>query len=229
MSFAIVTTAAAWAADPAPAAKKTTLMPLGDSITEGGGGFSVYRYPLLAKLRAAGYQVESVGSRRTQSQPKSPLGELSHEGYSGQTVEFLDKKIDELYRANPADIILLHAGHNHFAEQRPVPPILAATRSLIAKVRAINPRVTVLLAQVIPSGKLPKYEYIPELNENLAKLAAELDQPEQRVVLVNQAEGFDWNTDTIGDHVHPNAQGAEKMAAKWFAALVPLLPPPAAK
>ena len=68
---------------------------------------------------------------------------------------------------------------------------------------------------VITSGKLPKYSYIPALNEALGKLAARLDTPQQRVIAVNQADGFDWKTDTIEDKVHPNAQGAEKMAARW--------------
>jgi lysophospholipase L1-like esterase len=36
---------------------------------------------------------------------------------------------------------------------------------------------------------------------------------------VDHATGFDWKTDTTKDKVHPNAQGAEKMASKWFEAL----------
>ena len=46
------------------------------------------------------------------------------------------------------------------------------------------------------------------------------------MILVNQAEGFDVAADTIGDHVHPNARGAEKMARRWFDALQRVLPPP---
>jgi lysophospholipase L1-like esterase len=94
---------------------------------------------------------------------------------------------------------------------------------MIATFRAQNPRVVVLLAQVIPSGKLPKYAYIPELNLQIAALAARLDRPDQRVILVDQARGFDPIEDTISDHVHPNARGAEKMASKWFDALVTVL------
>ena len=47
--------------------------------------------------------------------------------------------------------------------------IVAATEAMIRSVREANPKVVVLVAQVIPSGKLPKYAYIPELNEALAK------------------------------------------------------------
>jgi len=206
---------------------KTTIMPLGDSITEGGGGFVVYRYSLMAKLAAAGYNVEFVGSHATRSQPNSPFGELWHEGHSGQNIEYIDQNMDAFYRQNPAEIILLHSGHNHFEEEKPVAGMLAATRSVINKARAVNPHVTVLLAQVITSGKQPKYSYIPEFNQALVPLAAELNKPESPVILVNQADGFDPQTDTIADRVHPSASGAEKMAEKWFQALKKILPAPA--
>ena len=203
-----------------------TLMPLGDSITEGGDGFHVYRYPLLEKLRGAGYDVAYVGSKTTQPVKGSPLGVLSHEGYGGQNSAFIRARFETLYRQNPADIILLHSGHNQFADQKPIPGLLTDTRAIIATARAINPKVTVLLAQVIPSGKLPKYSYIPEFNRALVPLATELNTPAQPVILVDQATGFDWTTDTTADLVHPNAQGAEKMASRWFAAFSKILPAP---
>lgn len=32
-----------------------------------------------------------------------------------------------------------------------------------------------------------------------------LNTTEQPVILVDQADGFDWETDTVKDRVHPNA------------------------
>ena len=199
-------------------ARVTRIMAVGDSITEG-ATFPCYRPPLAEKLRAAGYAVEFVGTRVS----ASPLGPLAHEGYGGKNTEYLAGNVPAHFREKPADIVLLHSGHNHTVEEKPVAGIVAATAKLIAALRAVNPHVTVLLAQVIPAGKLPKYAYLPELNAALASLAARLDAPAQRVILVDQASGFDWRTDTVEDHVHPNACGAEKMAAVWFAALAPLL------
>ena len=54
------------------------VLPLGDSIMEGGNNFSNYRYPLLQKLSAAGYRAEFTGSRTS----ASPAGPLRHEGYN---------------------------------------------------------------------------------------------------------------------------------------------------
>jgi hypothetical protein len=208
-----------------PTDRVITIMPLGDSITEG-GPFSVYRYPLMEKLLAAGYHVKYVGSKTTRPLKDSPLGELPHEGYGGQNVGALEGKFEELYQKNPADIVLIHAGHNQFADQLPVPGMIKDTESIIEKARSINPKVVILLAQVIPSGKLPKYSYIPEYNAAVVKLATELNTPEQRVIIVNQAEGFHWETDTVHDQVHPNKAGAEKMAGRWFEALKQVLPAP---
>jgi acetyl esterase len=198
------------------------ILPVGDSITEGGKTFSNYRYPLWEKLHAAGYLAEFVGSRTSESR----IGPLQHEGHGGKNAEFLAGAAEGYFRTNTADIVLIHAGHNHTNIEAPVPGIVAATERMIRTARAANPRVIVLVAQVIPSGKLPKYEYLPALNVELGRLAARLTAPESPVMAVDMAEGFDWRTDAIDDHVHPNARGAEKMAAKWFAALTNVLEAP---
>ncbi len=199
------------------------IMPVGDSITEGGSTFTNYRPLLSEKLRAAGFLFAFVGTRGAPP--------LLHEGYGGKTIEFLANTVPAHFAENPADIILLHAGHNHFNEEKPIPGIVAETERLIGAVRAINPRVIVLVAQVITSGKLPKYAYIPELNLAIAKLVNRLHSNAQPVILVDQATHFDWKTDTIADRVHPNATGVAKMAEVWSTGLQPLLKqdPPAAR
>lgn len=198
-------------------AEPTRLLAIGDSITQGGKTFVTYRLPLDQKLRAAGWSYEFVGTQ----QSEGPNGPLWHEGYGGKNAEFLAGLMPQKLRQLKPDIILLHCGHNHAAEEKPVPGIIAAERAIIEAARKQNPKVVVLLAQVIPSGKLPKYGYIPELNQAQVLLARELSRPEAPVMIVDQATGFDPQRDTILDKVHPNAQGAEKMANKWFSALKP--------
>lgn len=70
--------------------------------------------------------------------------------------------------------MLLHAGHNHTVEEKPVPQIVTNTEALIKAFRRTNPKVVVLLAQPITSSKLPKYSYIPSLHAALVKV---MDQP----------------------------------------------------
>jgi acetyl esterase/lipase len=207
-----------------PASPKVySIMPLGDSITEGSSAFVSYRFALWQKLTAAGYYVNYVGSRKSNTR----IGAMAHEGYSGKSAEYLAAHIEQLYRQNPADIVLLHAGHNHTAEEHPVPKIIAATQAIVRTIHGINPRAIIFVAQVIPSGKLPKYAYLPELNRQLAALASPASpNGTGQVVIVDQAMGFEVETDTVADKVHPNAAGAQKIAAHWFTALQKVLPSP---
>lgn len=203
----------------ATAQKIWRIMPIGDSITEGGATFSVFRLPLAQKLKAAGCAFEFVGSK---SSP-SPLGPLRHEGYGGKNAEFLAKVVPDNFEKTPADIVLIQAAHNHMTEEKPIPGILAATEAMITAFRKTNPKVIVLLAQPILSGKLPKYAYLPELGKEIPGFASRLTSPDSPVIVVNQAAGFDFQTDTISDKVHPNAAGAEKMAQRWFEALTKVM------
>ena len=190
---------------------QTRILCLGDSITEGGSTFKVYRPFLAAKLKAADLPVTFVG-------PKKDKDGLSHGGYGGKSIEGVFAEYQKFHEQFPADVVLIHSGHNHTFEEKPIPGIIQTAESMIVLAQKDNPNVTVLLAKVITSGKLPKYEYIPELNKEIEALAKRLDKPEQRVIVVDQAAGFDWKTDTIQDMVHPNASGGEKMATKWFEA-----------
>lgn len=199
--------------------KTWTVLALGDSITAGGKSFHSYRGPLARMVQQAGYSVEWLGSQSTPDDEP----QLHHEGYPGKPIEFLAANMNRIYSPAPADIILLHAGHNHSVEERPIAGIVVSTRSIIEIARKINPHVIVFVAQVIPSGKLPKYAYIPALNQQIALLVAELNTTQPRVILVNQAESFYPQTDTIADRVHPNEKGAIKMARNWFKALTPVL------
>ena len=200
--------------------KRFTVMGLGDSITEGGSNFSSYLYPLWEQLYSAGYDFDFIGPRQSECR----IGKLNHCGFSGKNVEFLAARIDSIYSKYPADFVLLHAGHNHFSEENPVKGMIAAYRKIISSLLLINPNATILMAQVVESGKLPKYSYIPKLNKEIAKMVKALRN--DHVVLVDQSKGFHWATMTIQDKVHPNRLGREQMANVWFAALGKLLMQP---
>jgi len=202
------------------AAEKTTILAIGDSITQGGKSFTCYRQVLIPELIKKGLAFEFIGPEKDATSP--------HAGYGGRNTKYLLSISKDIYSKYPADIVLIHSGHNSFSKDKPVQGIIRDTRALIETIGAINPKVTILLAQVIPAGKLPKYSYIPKLNKELEVLSRRLISKNFKVILVNQADGFDWKADTIDDKVHPNASGAKKMAVKWMDALLPLLKPKAA-
>ena len=197
---------------------KITLLGLGDSITEGGGESHSYLFPLWEKLNSNGYQVDFIGPR----QQKNPVAQLNHAGYGGKNVEFLDANVDSIYQQYPADIVLIHAGHNHFVEEKPIAGMIKSYKYIVRKIQAINPDAIVVIAQVMNSGKLPKSSYIPQLNKEIALMVRRLNDP--RIVLVDQSHLFNWQQHTIQDKVHPNEAGANLMADVWFDALVKILP-----
>ncbi|MBX3742693.1 MAG: hypothetical protein KF712_17040 [Akkermansiaceae bacterium] len=214
------------------------IMPVGDSITEGStGSFYSYRGPLYDKLRAAGFHFGFVGTRTQERAYTSPLYgpvTLNHLGQGGANAEAVRNNLAAAFPGNPADIVLIHSGHNFdladFSESTIITRVENATRAMISTCRSVNPGVKILLAQVITSPKISeknpavvKYGYIPVLNLRLAEVAAELDTASSPVIIVNQAEGWNTQTDAIHDQVHPSQAGAEKMAVKWFNALSALL------
>ncbi len=202
------------------AQKRFTVLGLGDSITEGGETFKTYLFPLWERLFSAGYSFDFIGPKAS----KCRIGTLNNSGFGGKNAEFLEQHIDSIYRKYPADIVLLHAGHNHFIEEKPVSGIVNAQKSIIKKILAIRPDARILVATVINSGKLPKYSYIPELNDSLVKMVRSLHN--KNVIMVNVDHGFDWQKHTIADKVHPNAAGADVMAENWFQSLKKILGTP---
>ncbi|MDQ8194782.1 GDSL-type esterase/lipase family protein [Coraliomargarita sp. SDUM461004] len=197
-------------------ADTTTILAFGDSITaKGGRGFVTYRHVLIPELRNECLDFEFIGPKRDH--------DSAYAGYGGKNTSYLLSISEEVYSQYPADIVMIHSGHNSFSKDDPVAGIVRDTELIMKNMRSINPDVIFLLAQVIPAGKLPKYSYIPDLNEELAALATRLTEQGYNIILVDQADGFDWKEDTISDMVHPNPSGAKKMADKWMQALLPLL------
>ncbi|MBS1563581.1 MAG: SGNH/GDSL hydrolase family protein, partial [Bacteroidetes bacterium] len=190
-----------------------SILGLGDSITEGGPAFSSYLFSLDSLLKDAGIPAQFIGLRRSVQDGEA----LYHSGFSGKTAEFLAAHIDSIYRAFPADVVLLHSGHNHFQEESPIPGIIQAQRSIIGTIKRINPRAQVYVAGVITSGKLPKYAYIPELNKAIRQMVDSLQ--DSTVVFVDQSRDWDWSRYTIEDKVHPNRLGAGVIAARWMEAM----------
>jgi lysophospholipase L1-like esterase len=192
-----------------------TILAIGDSITQGGKRFVCYRQVLIPELRKRGVAFEFIGPNKDATS--------AHAGYGGRNTTYLLTISKAIYGQYPADIVMIHSGHNSFSRDQPVSGIVRDTEAIIENINDINSNVTILLAQAIPAGKLPKYSYIPELNKELKSLSARLTKRGHNIVLINHADGFDWKTDTVSDKVHPNAAGAKKMADKWMAALLPLL------
>jgi lysophospholipase L1-like esterase len=193
------------------------IMPLGDSITEGRSPDATWRYWLQKSLEAEGCVVDYVGSRRGVLQGAARFSDFDpdHEGHWGWTTAEVMAKIDRWAAdARPA-IVLLHLGTNDLGAE---PERIAANlATIVASLRRASPRVEIYVARLIPLAGAPA-ELMKRTNDAIARMAAEHDRPDSRLVVVDQYTGFDPRTDTY-DGVHPNESGEKKMAGRWLEAL----------
>ncbi len=94
-------------------------------------------------------------------------------------------------------------------------------KSIISELRAKNPQIVLLIAQIIPHNKSGE-EAIEPFNNAIPAMIAEINTAISPVILVDQYTGFNSSTD-LRDGEHPNVSGENKMAQKWFEALQEIL------
>jgi lysophospholipase L1-like esterase len=227
---------------PAWASAQTRIMALGDSITQGGQGFASYRYALWTALVQAGYAVDLVGSRDFLNGGSAPDPGLypgyftsfdrDHEGYWGWRTDEIASIAQAAAVAAQPDLVLIHLGTNDIGQQG-APGVANADanlRLIIAGLRAAVPDVAILLARVVPIGPGTSYfanaAQVAPLNAVIDDVAADLDTPASRIVVVDQHMGFELSTMMQSDGLHPDDEGEARMASVWLAALTPFLPPP---
>jgi lysophospholipase L1-like esterase len=121
------------------------------------------------------------------------------------------------------DIALIHLGTNDVRQGWSDSAISNGLGRIIDELRAGNPKVVILLAQIIPTRNSETTAKIRSLNKEIARLAGRRDSSKSPVVVVDQFTGFDPDAHTF-DGVHPNDAGDERMASRWHEALLEFLP-----
>jgi lysophospholipase L1-like esterase len=214
---------------------QVTIMPLGDSITQGNRSYTSYRRPLWLLLQQAQYKVNFVGGKLLNKGGLAPNFDfdLDHQGQWGWTTAMLLAESRQWAKDYQPDIVLLHAGTNDCFGNKPAEEIRDNLGRIIDQLREGKPQVKVLLAQLIPSA--PPYAdlnpKITALNALLPARARAKTTDQSPIVIVNQNAGFSREARVdLHDGLHPNAQGEAKIAARWYEALQApglLGPPPA--
>jgi lysophospholipase L1-like esterase len=217
------------------------VLPLGDSITYGLGGTSGYRIPLWSRFFQDGRDLNFVGTQ-TGGSPEF-FSEPEHEGHIGWTVMDLiqfdgggvepSSTIEGLLAASEPEKVLLHIGTNdmlsfdewHLASKR--------VGVLLDRIWAVDPRIAVHLATIVPTGDPSANLSVDWFNDRLRELAhlRYIDGASIRLVDIATAlEGIE-----MADAVHPSPAGYDEMAAQWYEALTtpaqpipPLQQPPPA-
>jgi len=219
---------------PSPArAAATRIMPLGDSIT---GSPGCWRALLWNRLQSSGYtNIDFVGTLNNANDCGTPFDgdNDGHGGFLATNIANQNLLPGWLSATNP-DIVIMHLGTNDVWNNIPPATILAAYSTLVNQMRANNPNVKILVAQILPmnpSGCTTCSQGVINLNAAIPAWASAKSTSQSPITVVDQWTGFSTSADTV-DGVHPNSTtGIQKVSNKWYPALTALLsgsPPPTA-
>ena len=159
-------------------AAATRIMALGDSIT---GSPGCWRAILWNALRSAGQtNFEPVGTLPAQGCPQGSDG--FHEGHGGFLATNIanQNQLPPWLAATNPDIVLMHLGTNDlFSGTNTTEMVLAAYSKMVGQMRANNPNMKILVAQIIPmytatTGCTDCYQRVINLNAAIPGWAAGL-------------------------------------------------------
>ncbi|MFD9793696.1 FG-GAP-like repeat-containing protein [Streptomyces sp. NPDC059070] len=208
-----LTLVAALPASPSAAVHQTPVlrvMPLGDSITWGGGSptLSSYRRP-LAKMMGLhkGYDVRFVGSKASGS-----FADFSNEGHSGYVIDQLTAGIDGWMAGARPDVVLLHVGINDIARGIDLPHAPDRLAALVDRIYADKPGVSVLVMGVLPTTSGLE-EPARAFNVRVKALEESERQAGQKFRYVEPPE---LTRAEFVDQLHPNDAGFLRMAWSFF-------------
>jgi len=219
-----------WAQKTQPAPLR--IMPIGDSITEGGDGTGGFRRPLFEKLTTVWGMPNFVGSRNMRQSDPTEFVDHDEDGFSAYRIEqitsgkgFWDAPpIEERLKAWDPAIVTIHAGTNDAQQAYRYAGVIDRLDDMVSRIVAFNPEIHVFLAQIIPANP-PASEttqaYIRGLNAQIPALVERHRAQGHRVILV------DMYTPMLGhpnpDGIHPDAAGYAVMADVWFQAITAAL------
>ncbi|GAB3451018.1 hypothetical protein GCM10027436_48150 [Actinophytocola sediminis] len=203
-------------AQPAP----VRVMPLGDSIT---GSPGCWRSLLWNSLQDNGYtDIDFVGTLGPQGCGVPYDGD--NEGHGGALVTNVaaQNQLTGWLSATSPDVVVMHFGTNDVWSNRATSAILDAYSTLVDQMRANNPAMKIIVAQIIPMSPGSCQECaarVVNLNAAIPGWASAKSTVQSPITVVDQWTGFSTAADTY-DGVHPNAAGDQKISDRWYPAVV---------
>lgn len=213
------TTAAGITAAPTTGAvvAEVKLMPLGDSITEGGDTMGGYRLDLWKKtVQTDGDKIDFVGSV---SSGPDDLGDKDNEGHIGWNINELDAQIAGWMSTYKPNIVLLHIGTNDLDQGASATEMQTNLKKLITDIFAADPNTHVIVSTLIVTSIGEKATWT-SYNAAIPGIVAEFKAQGKNISSVDMS-----NTLTLSDledGAHPTWEGYSKMATVWYPAVTAL-------
>ena len=227
------------AAEGSPKIRATPLriMPVGDSITEGGDGAGGFRKPLYDLIAAATGQAPNfVGGRSMRQSDPADFPDPDQDGYSAYRIEQITtgkgfwnaEPIETRLRDWEPAVVTIHAGTNDAQQdyffdgsaEKGLPPVIDRLDELVSRIVRFNPDIHILLAQIVPANapaSATTQDYIVRLNALIPGLVAKHQAMGHRVTLVDQYTPMLSHPNPDG--IHPDTAGYQVMGQVWFQGL----------
>jgi len=190
---------------------------LGDSIT---GSPGCWRALLWQKLQNASItNTDFVGTLPAQGCGFPYDGDNDGHGGFLATGIVTDNDLPGWLAISQPDIVTMMLGTNDVWSSLSTSVILQAFTTLIGQMRAQNPNMVIMVAQITPmdpSGCTTCAAGVVALDAAIPAWAAGITTSQSPVSVVDLWTGYDDATDTV-DGVHPNDSGNTKIANAWFA------------
>ena len=189
------------------------LMPLGDSITRGyrSSTDDGYRGPLYSALKNRGIALDFVGSQRS-----GVMFDPDNEGYNGYRIDQIAALADAALAAYHPNLITLHAGTNDLGQNYQVATAPKRLAALIDQIITDDPKVTILVAQVVCNATPSVQSLIDSYNAKIPEIVQSRAKAGKHVYLVSMKAVTKAD---LADGLHPNDAGYQKMADAWDAAI----------
>jgi len=206
---------------PCPDTPPCKVLPLGDSITFGLGYDGGYRVELFRLAVTDGHEITFTGTQ----QPNGPAMvegvtfPRTHAGISGQLIAEIGGRVPNPEFENGAEmphIILVHAGTNDIVRSRDGAE--GRLEALMDKLIAEAPDALLVFSNLIPLS----FGGVEDFNDPIPAMVEERANAGAHIIFADQYTGFP--TEELGDGVHPNQAGYQRMAGVWYEAIEPYLP-----
>ena len=200
--------------------KKLKIMPVGDSITVGiGGNYAGYRYFLERDLNADRYAVDYVGVN--QDNPCTGLKDKDHCGFSGWYLKgnnganIQDNISTWLGQVDTPDVILLHIGTNDAKDLTPLTDRPEALSDILDKIAAGAPTAHVIVTTVLQRTDDASMDANIANNYNayVGGVVSQHAAKGEKVHFLDMRAKL--TASDLGDGLHPNDSGYQKMATAW--------------
>ena len=207
------------------------ILPIGDSITDGAGTHSGYRFFLHNLLYRSGINFRFAGPKKAHD-PRMPERYYYHAGYGGNTIGPDNSKSGNVFSRLPdilkekVDIALLMLGRNNYFQSIDLDRIDEVYYNFIKEMLSYQPKMHIFVGSMNYSkaGNSPDDPALSGLNQLLPDVCKKLKDEGHNVYFVDIATITNLGKVDFKpyDNTHPNDIGQEKIAKAWFDAILPI-------